>query len=305
MISKSLHGSIGEISGYSLGNGVGIGLSRDPAVRLMAMVANGAQLEVHPPVSPSLSEVTCADSGAVADSDSERSISVIVSSNTDLPEVPTGICAPPRRETPLDSTSRPGPDCQMIKQERNTVGRYVDEAKHTYQQAVSRYQAQDLERARDFAAASIGLFRLVEILISRIYHSKTECLSFVASLPDYASGTTDDAVAEHNLDRVAQLLAGIQWVSEDQTLPSKIGSKSRGSVPGARASARGPIVCLTSVRWRTRSSFRGQQTRPRTLPSIYAESGTSRRLRMYTKKSHSVDRRLPDITVKAAVVHPT
>jgi hypothetical protein len=54
------------------------------------------------------------------------------------------------------------------------IGQYLDEATYTYVQALSRYQARDFEAACEFAAASGDRSRLVQILISRAFHSNTD-----------------------------------------------------------------------------------------------------------------------------------
>lgn len=79
---------------------------------------------------------------------------------------------------------------EMMKQENLAIGQYLDEAKHTYLQALSRYQGRDLEGACEFAAASISLSRLVEILISRSFDSNSDYPKIAPPPPEHVSGVT-------------------------------------------------------------------------------------------------------------------
>jgi hypothetical protein len=167
------------------------------------------------------------------------------------PEVPTGIYVPPRRETPLalpsqnlcplqqPTTANDIVDeieqvydglhhtqamlaySEMMKQEKSLVGQYLDEARHTYTQALSRYQAGDFEGAREFAAASSGLYRLVDVLMSRTFHSSSNYPERLKSSPERPSARSDKKTAQQNLDRAEWLLARVHWIAENGTLPSE------------------------------------------------------------------------------------
>lgn len=118
----------------------------------------------------------------------------------------------------------------VVKHEIFTIGQYLDEAKHTYVQALSRYQARDLEGAREFAGASSSLSRVVEILISRVCHSNSNYPRLVPLPPDHVPARGNTGVAQHDLERVGRLLARIRWVTENGTLPSEDSTSSKAFI---------------------------------------------------------------------------
>ncbi len=110
---------------------------------------------------------------------------------------------------------------KMIRQEKTEIGDYLDEAKHTYVQALTRYQARDFEGAREFAAASGNLSQMVEILISRTFHLSSDYPKLVPIPPEHVLDRNDLGAARSELDRIQQLLARIHWVMANGTLPSE------------------------------------------------------------------------------------
>jgi hypothetical protein len=110
---------------------------------------------------------------------------------------------------------------KMIKQGKSEIGQYLDEAKHTYVQALSRYQVRDFEGAREFAKASSGLSRVIEILISRTFHSSADYPKLAPPPPGHVPTRGDLGTVQQELDRVEQLLSRIHWVTENGTLPSE------------------------------------------------------------------------------------
>ena len=110
--------------------------------------------------------------------------------------------------------------CLKMQLPGSIIGQYLDEATHTYVQALSRYQAQDLEAARDLAAASSQLSRLVEILISRTFHSNTNSSKLVPPRPERVAACSDKETVQYDLHRVRRLLARILWATQHGTLPS-------------------------------------------------------------------------------------
>jgi hypothetical protein len=199
------------------------------------------------------------DGNNIARSDSKRIMSPHLTSSSQNPEVSADCAKPPTPATPLAPASRAcsgSPPSEhsaleslaefsdivaevelaydrlhrtqamlaylrMINQGKSMIGQYLDEAKHTYMQALSRYQARDFEEAGQFAAASSDLSRLVEILISRTFHSNSSYPNLVPPPPEHVSSPNDKDVAQSDLDRVEALLVRVQWVIENGTLTSE------------------------------------------------------------------------------------
>jgi hypothetical protein len=97
---------------------------------------------------------------------------------------------------------------KVICQEQPATGQYLDEAKHTYVQALSRFQVFDFEAAGEFAAASSSLSRVVEILLSNNFRPSSDTF-------------TDELAVQPGLENVERLLVRIRWVTEHGTLPSE------------------------------------------------------------------------------------
>src|SRR5579862_845236 len=100
----------------------------------------------------------------------------------------------------------------------------LDEAKHTYEQALSLYEARDYEGALEFASASGDLFQALEIVISSGLRSDSLYPSLVLLPPDHQTSLEDSVRIQEELYRVETLLSLIHRfaengisLSEDQT----------------------------------------------------------------------------------------
>jgi hypothetical protein len=99
------------------------------------------------------------------------------------------------------------------------IGQLLDEAKHTYVQALERFQVGKIAAAREFAAASVGLSRVVEILISRTLRYDSGLPALVPPPPDLHSHAGDCSRVEADLEEAEFLLSRIHWLLEHGTLP--------------------------------------------------------------------------------------
>jgi hypothetical protein len=99
------------------------------------------------------------------------------------------------------------------------IGQFLDEAKHTYEQALARYAAKDFEGAREFAAACQCLSRVVEIVISRTLRSDTSCPTMVPPPPEHSTNGGESVYVQDGLDEVESVLSRLHWLLENGTLP--------------------------------------------------------------------------------------
>jgi hypothetical protein len=107
----------------------------------------------------------------------------------------------------------------IMKRDVPGIGQLLDEAKHTYMQALSRYDSRSFVAASEFAAASASLVRVVEILISRAVRSDSSLPSLVPRPPDSPSHATDSSDIEENLTEAESILSRVHWLLENGTLP--------------------------------------------------------------------------------------
>ena len=97
----------------------------------------------------------------------------------------------------------------------------LDEAKHTYEQALSLYEGRDFEGALEFASASRDLSQAIEIIISSALRSDSLYPTLVL-LPPAHQTTLDDSIRmQEELYRVKCLLSLIHRVAENGTLLSE------------------------------------------------------------------------------------
>lgn len=101
------------------------------------------------------------------------------------------------------------------------ISQFLEEAKHTYEQALARFTANDFAGAREFADASCSLSRVVEIMMSRALRSDASLPSLVPPPPDRWSGFAEPEHVEEELAQAASVLSKIHWVLENGTLPSE------------------------------------------------------------------------------------
>jgi hypothetical protein len=107
----------------------------------------------------------------------------------------------------------------IVKQRVPGISQFLDEAKHTYEQALSRHKAHDFEGAREFAAACRCLSRLVEVVISRTLRSDTSYPSLVSPPPDHSNTFGESSRMREDLTEVQSILSRIHWLVERGTLP--------------------------------------------------------------------------------------
>jgi hypothetical protein len=258
-ISGLLNNSAGEIDGIILDNGRRVRFSPNHAGRVLAIATAGSRVEVELSARNNPDGDTDADAFRIVNLDSQQLATLYASPSPNSPEASTDFCLPPGTAAPLAPSSVHGVEAsrsdhaapeawiirkqvveeieqahetlhrieamlahfKMIKQEQFAISQYLDEAKHTYLQALSRCQAHDFEAAREFAAASSSLSRVVDIFISRTFHSNTDRPSLVPCSAEHGATCGDENAARNDLDRVERSLVRIRWVTENGTLPSE------------------------------------------------------------------------------------
>jgi hypothetical protein len=99
------------------------------------------------------------------------------------------------------------------------IGQFLDEAKHTYEQAHARFATTDFTGAKEFAEASVSLSRVVEIVMARTLRSDSNLPSLVAPPPDHHGGPPEPEHLVEDLAHAETLLSRIHWVLEHGTLP--------------------------------------------------------------------------------------
>jgi hypothetical protein len=250
-ICKFLHDSVGGVNGFSLDITVDICFPSDQAARVLAVVRAGSRVEIHARMRGGLTGGACAEARFITNVDSGQSVDLPDPPTPHSPEVSTYVYASPREETPLApafetvlalQSSATSSDVageierahsglhriqailvylNMTNQKTSSLNEYLDEAEHTFVQALSRYEARDFEGARECVAASGGLSRLIEILISRTIRSNADHPKFMPSPPEHAIARGEKEAAQNDLDGVERLLARVRWVTENGTLPSE------------------------------------------------------------------------------------
>jgi hypothetical protein len=108
---------------------------------------------------------------------------------------------------------------KIMKRQVHGMSQMHEEAKHTYEQALSRHAARDFEGARELAAASGCLSRVVEGIISRTLRSDTSYPSLVSPPPQRKGICGDASRVDDDLDAVEAVLSRIHWLMENGTLP--------------------------------------------------------------------------------------
>lgn len=107
----------------------------------------------------------------------------------------------------------------IMKRQIHGMSQVHEEAKHTYEQALSRHAARDFEGAREFARASGCLSRVVEGVISRSLRSDTSYPSIVSPPPEHKDACEDATRVHDDLSAVEDVLSRIHWLMENGTLP--------------------------------------------------------------------------------------
>jgi len=101
------------------------------------------------------------------------------------------------------------------------ISQFLDEVKHTYVQALAKFEAADFASAKEFALASEGLARIVEIVVARTLRSDNTLPSLVPPPPRRHAAMTEPDHVEEDLANAESVLARIHWVLENGTLPAE------------------------------------------------------------------------------------
>jgi len=109
----------------------------------------------------------------------------------------------------------------IIKHRVPGISQFLDEAKHTYEQALSRFAAADFMGAKEFAEASGSLSRVVEIVMGRTLRSDNTLPSLVPPPPEPPAANLEPEHVEEDLAHAESVLARIHWVLEHGTLPTE------------------------------------------------------------------------------------
>jgi hypothetical protein len=249
-ICKLLTNSAGLVHGFSLDLPIEIYFPEGQSEQVLALIAIGSSVRVHASARDNPAADRCADATSITNLDSGRSLDLSLPT-PHSPEVSTYHYAPPRNPTPLGpafeedrrvaplATAREVADSieqaherlhrvqailvhlNLTKQHNSGLAEYLDEAEHTFVQALARYEARDFEGAREYIAASASLCCLVEIFLSRTMRANDTFESPAQSLPVLISSQDDEATVQRDLSRVERLLARIRWVTQNGTLSSE------------------------------------------------------------------------------------
>ncbi len=109
----------------------------------------------------------------------------------------------------------------IMKHKIPGISQFLEEAKHTYEQALSRFTASDFAGAREFADASCSLSRVVEIMMTRTLRSDTSLPSLVPPPPEHFRAFAEPEHVEEDMAQAESVLSRIHWVLENGTLPSE------------------------------------------------------------------------------------
>lgn len=101
------------------------------------------------------------------------------------------------------------------------IGQFLDEAKHTYEQALARFAAHDHTSAKEFAEASASLSRMVQIVMTRTLREDNTLPSLVPPPPEHLAASPQPEHVEEDLAQAETLLSRIHWLLENGTLPSE------------------------------------------------------------------------------------
>ncbi len=109
----------------------------------------------------------------------------------------------------------------IIKHRVPGIGQFLDEAKHTYEQALARFAAGDYTGAKEFAEASGSLSRVVEIVMARTLRSDDSLPSLVPPPPEHPSTAPEPEHVAEDMAQAENVLSRIHWLLENGTLPSE------------------------------------------------------------------------------------
>lgn len=256
-IQNLLTNAASEVSGIVLDNGQAVMFPPEKAGEVLSIVTLGSHVEIETFTPSCVAGNSPVHAATITDLRSHKSFFFNVNP-TETPEVCADVYPPPgTASAPLAPTfEMPAAECgkraraaiaervidaieraydrlhrsqvllaflKSATREKSTVLQYLHEAKRTYAQALSRYQARDFEGARECAAAAYDLAEIAEILISRTFHSPahqpTSGPPAIESVP--VPENFKAAAVNNNLHRIDTLLGRVRWVTKNGTLPSE------------------------------------------------------------------------------------
>lgn len=101
------------------------------------------------------------------------------------------------------------------------IGQFLNEAKHTYEQSLARFAAEDYTSAKEFAEASASLSSMVQIVMTRTLRTDNTLPSLVPPPPQHLSCLPQPEHVEEDLAQAETLLTRIHWLLDNGTLPSE------------------------------------------------------------------------------------
>jgi hypothetical protein len=107
----------------------------------------------------------------------------------------------------------------IMKREVPGIGQFLDESKRTYEQALAQFGRRDFAGARELAAASGRLSRVVEAIMARTLRADTSIPSLVPPPPEHMNADTDSDGVEEKLAEAEAVLSRVQWLLENGPLP--------------------------------------------------------------------------------------
>jgi len=107
----------------------------------------------------------------------------------------------------------------IIKRRVPGISQVLDEAKHTYEQALGRFADGDFAASKELAEASASLSRVVEIVIAKTLRSDSTIPSLVPPPPIQMVIPPEPERVEEDLAQAESVLTRIHWVLENGTLP--------------------------------------------------------------------------------------
>jgi len=108
---------------------------------------------------------------------------------------------------------------KIVDMKDPNVGELLEEAKRTYEQALSTYQKENFSAAGELAAASSDLTMAIEMVISWTFRSSTNTPTLVPAPPTRQVTSEESAQIQDRLLSVQKSLFRIRWVVENGTMP--------------------------------------------------------------------------------------
>jgi hypothetical protein len=106
----------------------------------------------------------------------------------------------------------------IIKRQVHGMSQMHEEARHIYEQALSRHVVQDVKGAFELATTCECLSRVVEGVISRTLRSDTSYPSLVPPPPVHLGACQSPGRVPEELDALEAVLARVHWLLENGTL---------------------------------------------------------------------------------------